>query len=644
MDQKKTCILLVEDKEEHIELILRALESQGDPLDLTIARTLQEARSILATTTPDLVLADLYLPDGEAIQLLHGREHDLLYPVVILTAWGNQEAAVRAMKHGAQDYVVKSEATFADIPHIVARALREWNNHVERRGMERQFRELIESAPDAMVIVDDDGKIVIVNAETESLFGYSRDELIGQTVETLLPHSFRDKHVALRKKFFRGRANRPMTFAPDLSALRKDGVEIPVEISLSHIITGETHLVASAIRDITERRREERERAQLEAHLQQTQKMDAIGRLAGGIAHDFNNILTGIIGFTESAVEQTQEGSQLRADLEEVLKAAQRAELLTADILSFARKSERKRESVVLADVVVQATKFLRSSIPSSVDIKTFIDVRSSTILGDATRLHQVLLNLGINAADAMREEGGTLHVVLEEFEVTENYAAVRPTLSPGPHLRLRLSDTGTGIRPEILDRIFDPYFTTKEVGKGTGIGLSIVRSIIEEHDGLVEVESVFGQGTKFLIYLPHAGSTPKPEIVKNSPSRTGTERILFVDDEEMIVRLFVRTLGIQGYRVVGEIDSVDALEAFRAEPNSFDLIITDLTMPKMCGDRLAREIHDIRSDVPIILCSGFNESTDEEQALSLGIRRYLKKPITSRMLSETIRAVLDEK
>ncbi len=386
--------------------------------------------------------------------------------------------------------------------------------------------------------------------------------------------------------------------------------------------------------DITDRKRAEK-------NLQQTQKMEALGTLAGGVAHDFNNILMPITINTELALLDTPEGNPLRQYLQPVLDAAKRGRDLVSQIITFSRQREAERRPVRVGPVVKEAIQFLRSSLPRNIEIREKIEIESDTILGDPTQIHQVLMNLSSNAAYAMREGGGTLDVRLTRIEVDSEMAAKYPALKQGPHVKLTVSDTGSGMSREVVERIFDPFFTTKKPGEGTGMGLAVVHGIVKNHKGVITVYSEIGKGTTFNVFLPRIQDETRPETVLLESIPTGKERILVVDDEEPQLQSVTHMLEKLGYNVVAKTDSLEALDVFRAESGAFDLVITDQTMPKMTGEKLAKSILGIRPDIPIILCTGFSEIIDADEAKALGIREFVMKPFTVREMAEKIRKVL---
>jgi PAS domain S-box-containing protein len=396
--------------------------------------------------------------------------------------------------------------------------------------------------------------------------------------------------------------------------------------------------------DITDLKNAEKEREQLRGQLIQSQKMESIGTLAGGIAHDFNNILGIILGNAELAMDDVPEWNPARNNLDEVRKACLRAKDVIRQILAFSRKSEIEQKSTNIASVVVESLKLSRASIPTSIEIRQNIANDVDDILGDPTQMHQIMINLCTNAAHAMENDGGILDVTLENTEIDEDTASEYPELNPGPHVHLGVSDTGDGINAEVIDRVFDPYFTTKEVGKGTGMGLAVVHGIVKSHHGSISVESELGKGTTFKILFPAVKEKVGDEPKDAQELPTGKERILFVDDEESMVNLNQQRLERLGYKVTPQTDSSEALKLFLYDPNQFDLVITDMTMPRMTGDKLTQEILKIRADMPIILCTGYSERMSSERAQELGIRKYIEKPIEMETLARSVREVLDGK
>jgi PAS domain S-box-containing protein len=395
-------------------------------------------------------------------------------------------------------------------------------------------------------------------------------------------------------------------------------------------------------RDITDYIKAVEDKKMVQKQLLQAQKMESIGNLAGGIAHDFNNILSSIIGFTELALDDAPEGTPLEESLQEVFWAGKRARDLVKQILAFARQSDEKRSPLQPSIIIKEALKFIRSTIPATIEIRQRLD-SNSLIMANATQLHQVLMNLFTNAAHAMEDAGGELEVSLKDVVMDKVEALNDLGLRQGGYVEIKVSDTGTGIGPEAMGRIFDPYFTTKGPGEGSGMGLAIAHGIVESYGGRITVQSRLGKGTTFTLYLPVTGK--RTALRSHTPEAlpSGTERILLVDDEDYIVKLGSKILQRLGYSVTTRTSSLEALELFRAKPDAFDLLITDMSMPNMTGDRLSIEVLNIRPHLPIILCTGYSQKMSEEAASEIGIKAFAYKPMVKAELAKTVRRVLDE-
>nr|MCU0564441.1 ATP-binding protein [Desulfobacterales bacterium] len=396
--------------------------------------------------------------------------------------------------------------------------------------------------------------------------------------------------------------------------------------------------------DITRLKELESNNRNIQAHLQQAQKMEAIGTLAGGIAHDFNNILTAVLGYTEIALMEVADGAPVRRSLDQVLQAGNRARELVKQILTFSRQTGHELKPVELNPIVQEALAMMRASLPSTITIVQRLDSRSA-VMADPTQIHQVLINLCTNAAHAMSGRAGELFVGLDEVEPDDAFLARHPELAPGTCQRLTVRDNGHGIEPDIRERIFEPFFTTKARGDGTGMGLSVVLGIVRSHKGAITVDSVPGKGSTFQVYLPIVRRV-KPEVPFDAVSGlpAGHERILLVDDEEVVADLGRRMLEHLGYRVTTCRNGAEAFKLFMQNPWRYDIVITDMTMPKMTGEALARKLLLIRSDIPVILCTGYSRSMSRERARAVGIREFALKPLSIRELAQTVRKVLDHR
>jgi len=396
--------------------------------------------------------------------------------------------------------------------------------------------------------------------------------------------------------------------------------------------------------NISARKRAEQQKADLETQIRTTQKMEAIGTLAGGIAHDFNNILVPIIAYTDMVMATEVPGSANWQNLQEVCKAASRAKELVKQILTFSREREHELCPVQVVPVVKESLKLLKASLPSTMEVSQRLAAEGVTILADPTQIHQIVMNLCTNAYHAMREQGGLMEVTLSEVEITlGDFPDYR--LPSGPYLVLTVSDTGPGMDQATMERIFDPYFTTRKHGEGTGLGLAVVLGIVKKYGGDIRVYSEPGQGASFQVYFPVLGKAESGlDALLSTPPATGDERILLVDDELPIVDSLRKMLEFHGYHVTAKTSSVEALELFRLAARDFDLVITDQTMPYLTGDQLVLGMKKIRPEIPIILCTGFSVIIDEIKARALGIDAFLMKPVLRKELVETIRKVLDNR
>jgi len=501
------------------------------------------------------------------------------------------------------------------------------------RWAEEKYRSIFENSIAGIFRTTPEGRVISANPAFARIFGYGAPE------EMLnLSDVARQIYVnpERREDLIRLADEMDIVQEFEVKILRKDRGTAWVTLNARAVRdeSGKISYLEGSIVDITNRKA-------LESRLLQAQKMEAIGALAGGIAHDFNNILAAIMGYAGLAQAKARE-KDLRHYLDQILRSCDRAKNLVTQILTFSRKAEQEMTPLDLGPLVKESLKLLRATLPSTIEIRSSIGPGAYTVFGDATQMHQVLINLCTNAAQAMRERGGLLEVSLEWIEVTSHTLFLHHELPPGRYVKLNVSDTGTGISPEVVDRIFDPFFTTKKRGEGTGLGLSVVYGIVKERGGAIAVESEPGEGSVFSVYLPATGSDSESKVERDEPIARGSERILFVDDEEMLVEMVRETLHGMGYRVVATESSVKALKIFRAHPARFDLLITDMTMPGMTGVDLAREVMQIRPDIPVILCTGFSENVSEQQAKNLGIREFIMKPVTVAGLARAVRKALD--
>jgi signal transduction histidine kinase/ActR/RegA family two-component response regulator len=380
-----------------------------------------------------------------------------------------------------------------------------------------------------------------------------------------------------------------------------------------------------------------------EDKLRHSQKIEAISRLAGGIAHDFNNILAIIRGYTELSLDEVREGSTLCRNMQHVLEASDRAKDLVNQILTFSRQNEDERQAIQLSQIVEESLRIIKTSIPTSIQIRQHIDDEAGMVMADPTRIRQVIMNLYANATYAMQETGGVLDVRLEKVVLGAKDMNGFKDIAPGTYLKLTIKDSGCGMSQDVVERIFDPYFTAKAAGESTGMGLSAIHEIVKKHGGDILVESEPGKGTAFYLYLPRTEQEPEEDAVPLQPIPGGKERILFVDDEQVLVYMQQEVLERLGYDVVAVSNSSEALEIFNNDPEIFDLVITDQSMPGLTGIQLSTELLKIRPDIPIILCTGFSETVTREIALKAGVKEFIMKPLIKREIAAVIRHVLEK-
>jgi PAS domain S-box-containing protein len=506
------------------------------------------------------------------------------------------------------------------------------------RESEERYRALLENTA-VGIYVDVDGRFAYANRELLRILGASSlAQVLGLAILPQIAPEFRD---AVGERVAAARLRQEPTPLRDLKLLRLDGTPIEVEAAALPTTFDGKPATQVQVRDVSERRQAERARDSLEAQLRLAQKMEAIGTLAGGIAHDFNNILGAILGYTELARADAADQPEVQESLAQVEKAGARARDLVRQILAFSRREEQTRRPISLREVTEEVLQLLRASFPAQVAIRSELAMDAPVVLADASQVHQVLLNLTTNALHAMMPDGGMLTVRETAVEVDE--ARARATgLQRRCYVRLMVTDTGSGIEPDVLERVFEPFFTTKDPGRGTGLGLAVVHGIMKSHDGLVTVESEVGKGTTFALYFPayedEAAALP---LDASKLARGDGQHVLLVDDEESLARLGCRALERLGYRVTAETDPTRALAAFRAAPDGFHILVTDLTMPSMSGLDLIREVHRIRPTLPVVLATGYGGDIDAEQARALDIHELLFKPATLAALGHTVRRAL---
>ncbi|MEW6520402.1 MAG: ATP-binding protein [Thermodesulfobacteriota bacterium] len=507
----------------------------------------------------------------------------------------------------------------------------------EKALLENQtiFQAFLEHSPVYIFFKDHEIRSLMLSRNYEKMLGMPLENILGKTMDEVFPSDLAKSMIEDDKRILG--EGKCITVVEELGGKTYETTKFPV------FIEGKPTMLAGFTLDISERRQVEEEKARLAEQLRQSHKLEAIGTLAGGIAHDFNNILSVIIGYAEIAKYNVPSDSLTAQDLDKILQAGQRAKDLVQQILTFSRQSKAELHTVKLQPLIREALKMLRASIPKSIEIREDIAEDCGPVMADPTQLYQVLVNLGSNAFHAMEEKGGILHVGLRLAATIPRQLQESGDIRQEEFLELSISDTGQGISPEIIDRIFDPFFTTKEKGKGTGMGLAITYGVIKEYGGAITVESQPGRGTVFHIYLRQCREEAVAADAPVDDLPRGSERILLVDDEELLAGLGGKMLERLGYQVTVKTKSFEALAAFQNQPADFDLVIADQTMPGMTGLDMARRMLQLRHDIPIILCTGYSALVDEQIAKSQGIREFAMKPLNNSAMARLIRQALDK-
>lgn len=646
----KLRVLLVEDNPGDADLIREMLPS-GEDEGFTIhcVQRLSEAVSFLGKGEADLTLLDLGLPDSDGIDTIRVvRKAAPNVPVVVLTGNDDEKIGIAAVRDGAQDYLLKGQTPGYHLSRVLRYAVQRQNAEDKLRESERVLRSTLNALSTHIAIVDAQGAIIKTNtAWQDDINGHeATTEDQYQSTPYLRGNALNEEDAEYEKRFAQG--------VRSVLSGEKEYFEMEYSCQYPHqkrwFIGRVTPFPGAgpswavvAREDITAIKEAEAEKGRLAEQLRLKQKMEALGTLAGGIAHDFNNILSAVLGYTELCISDVPKGSHLEANLQEVYQAGYRAKELVNQIVTFARKDDAEMKPTHIGNIAREVLKLIRSAIPASIEITHTIDT-DACAMAIPTQIHQMFMNLCTNAAHAMRSAAGKLHVYLSEQALDNKTIPKASDLKPGRYVKIEVADTGVGIAPDQLDLIFDPYYSTREGGEGTGLGLAIVHSIVKRCGGHIFVRSTLGRGTTATVYLPATTKPAKKTQTFNDHLPRGNERILFVDDERPITKMGQQSLGRLGYTVTAVNCSIEALELFKKNPAAFDIVISDITMPKMNGDRLAQEITSRVPGLPVILCTGYSRKPDKKSLEQLGVKAYLKKPIAIKLLAETVRSVLDDR
>jgi PAS domain S-box-containing protein len=674
-------ILVVEDNEDSRVLLESVLAESGYDVESTENGKLAFERAVLAP--PDLIISDILMPEMDGYALCQAvKAHEQLsdVPFIFYTAtYTDPENEKLAMDLGALKFLVKPMEvdrllneikTALNIPKsnsktssqkpprnelelqkdyskIIAHKLDHKVCKLEEEKAklavsEQKYRRLIEALRGNYFFYthDESGLFSYLSPSISNVLGYSQGEFEIHFTEYLTQSNINKDVLHYTEQSLKGIRQPPY----EIEICHKNGNIHRLEITEEPVLNRHGHVIAveGIAHDITQRVKTQVEREKLQKQLIQAQKMEAIGTLAGGIAHDFNNILSAIIGYTElSKLELPKQGT-LSGYLDSVIQASNRAKELVQQILTFSRQAEKEFKPVSVKIILKEALKLLRASLPSTIEIKRNI-LSDSLVMGDPTQIHQIIMNLCVNAGHAMRKNGGILEVELSDVQLDDDFKSQFPDVKPGLYLNLAVGDTGEGMPPKVLEQIFDPFFTTKERGEGTGMGLAVVHGIVKSCGGAIYAYSEPGNGTNFKIFLPVIETASESGIDPEAVNPRGQERILFIDDEPNLVEIGEQMLQSLGYQVVSRTSSLEALKLFQEQSDQFDLVITDMTMPQMTGDKLAGEVIAIRQDIPVIVCTGFSHQIAETKSSDTGIKALLMKPVVRSEMAQVVRKVLDE-
>lgn len=647
-------ILLVEDESGHAELIVRALSAAEAPFAVTVVATLAEAQAWLARQQPALALVDYRLPDGLGSRLVETA--DDRFPVVLLTAFGSERTAVESIKGGALDYIVKSPEMFADMPHVIERALREWQHIVERRKAEAalresegRFRRLLESTPHIAVQgYASDGTVVYWNQSSETLYGFSAAEALGRNLlDLIIPAELHEQVRAEIRQMLETQESIP---AAELSLQRKDGSR--VSVFTSHAVLtgtdGAPHLFSIDM-DLTERKQAEAHRLEMERRLLHTQKLESLGVLAGGIAHDFNNLLTAILGNLELAMMDISEMSPARDSLKDAQTATRRAADLTRQMLAYSGKGKFQIKRLNLSELVGEMAQLLKISIGKSVTLNLHLAPGLPLVEADVAQVQQIVMNLITNASEAIGDQVGsiTLATAVEDCdEATLEASRLAEKVPPGRYVSLVVTDTGCGMDETVQNQLFEPFFTTKFTGRG--LGMSAVLGVVRGHKGAICVKSAPGAGTTIRVLLPAADGLD--ECLTDAASGAAVQRaptprrpeitVLLVDDEEPIRKVTERMLIRAGYGVVCAPDGLQAVRAMRDHAGRIGCVLLDFTMPNTDTATTLADLRQLDASVPVILISGYDQHDLARRLSTLGFAAFAQKPFQQEALVELIRSV----
>jgi len=625
-------VIILFDAEDDLILILKRLEELPFQIGYKHVVTEKDFINTLANGPWDLVICDYILTGLSAFKALEIlKKNKLSIPFIIVSERIGEENAILAIKSGADDYVLKDN--LSRLSAVIERSVHDHQKKQRSREPatgpvtdDKELKQIIENTDEA-ILIEQNNVLKFVNRKAMEIFALDQSLVENFSLQNfLLPDSPAGMSL-------------PEQGAYQIKKLRSAAEEQKwLELREFEINWKGTPAKLIFARDISARKN-------LESRLQAAQRLEALGTLAGGIAHDFNNILSPILGYTELVMEEINPESLNYKNLAQVYKAANRAKELVQQILTFSRQSDTEAKPLKMQVIAKETLKFLRASIPSTVEFNLLIDNECRPVMADPTQIQQLILNLCSNAYQAMKNQQGILGISLAEKEIGDSDPLLNSGIPADQYVLLSVSDTGEGIDPATLRRIFEPFFTTREKGTGTGMGLAVVHGIVKDHKGFIDVHSTPGTGTTFNVYLPVIReSGVQMRIPRQHPSPPAAGSILIVDDEKDIVFLIRQMLESLGYQVTARTSSLEALQAFENQPDKYDLVITDQSMPNMNGEELARRLTGIRPQLPVLLCTGFSDFRDQAQLRSTGIVGIILKPVLKNDLADAVRKIIEKK
>lgn len=632
METTQRHILLVEDNPGDAEIISEIItQAAGSRFKLYIRTRLADALRFLAQTPVDIVLLDLGLPDSKGLDALTTIKRSFSQiPVVVITGNENESIGLKAVKNGAQDYILKGMIPNHYLTQVIEYAIQRQDIEYQLKQSKEKYRTIVEHIGIGVALISNDRTVLEANEKMMQWFPRLKSEdpvFCHGAIQCLCEGDPEHTDCPVARTLSDGNTHKGTS--------RSGNVTYRI---LSSPIKDDAGTIKGAIllkEDITER-------LSIEAKLRQAQKMESLGTLAGGVAHDFNNILTAIQGFASLARYDTDKTESLIDDLNEILKASQRASELVRQILTFSRMTEFEKRPIRVDLIIREALKLLRSTLPSNIEIRNQVEKLTDMVVADPTQIHQIMMNLCTNAAHAMEEKGGTLSISLSRENLPLADSAAPAHLDPGPYLVLMVQDTGTGIPDHIMDSIFDPYFTTKGIGDGTGLGLSVVQGIVQDSGGEITASSTFGKGSCFSVFLPIAqdrSMDAAPPVSRDDRKGTGT--LLVVDDEPSILKMINRMLKNEGYTIHTRSNGQDALAFLNGHPGETDLVISDMTMPQMTGLELAEKMREAGHKTPVIIMTGYSRMLTPENLEKYQIQAVIEKPLNPDKLARGITAAL---